>query len=148
MSDLSPSDDQLRALLARVRTIAVVGFSANPARPSHYVSEFLVGRGYRVVPVNPGLSGQMFFGVRAVAELSGIAEPVDMVDVFRRSDHVSDLAEQALALQTRPSLFWMQLGVAHAKVAQTLQAKGVDVVQNRCPKMEIPRLFPPGWSRG
>lgn len=145
---MSLSDSELRALFESVATIAVVGFSRNPARPSHYVSEFLVARGYRVIPVNPGLAGQTFFGAQAVASLSEIAEPVDMVDVFRRSEHVSGIVAEVLAMAPVPSVLWTQLGVRDDAAAAVARGEGMTVVQDRCPRIEIPRLFPQGWVRG
>jgi len=135
------TDDQIRAILARVKTIALVGFSANPDRPSHRVARFLVGKGYRVIPVNPGLAGQMFGAEPVVARLADIDGPVDMVDVFRQSDALPGLVVEALARFPDLDVLWTQLGVVHEGAAAQARAAGVTVVQNRCPAIEFPRLF-------
>lgn len=137
-------DDAIREVLSQVRTIAVVGFSANPGRPSHGVARYLASRGYRVVPVNPGLAGQVFLGQRVAASLADIREPVDMVDVFRRSEEVARVTDQALALSPLPFALWTQLGVRDDAAAERARAAGIKVVQDRCPAIEIPRLrIPP-----
>lgn len=133
-------DDLIRDILSRVRTIAVVGFSANPARPSHDVARYLQSRGYRVIPVNPGLAGQSLLGEKVHGSLAEIGEPVDMVDVFRRSEFVAGVTDQALALSPLPFAIWTQLGVRDDAAAERARARGVRVVQNRCPAIEIPRL--------
>ncbi len=139
-----PDDDLLRDILRRVRTIAVVGFSANSSRPSHGVARYLQTRGYRVIPVNPGLEGQERLGQKVYARLADIREPVDMVDVFRRSTEVAGVTDQALALSPLPHVIWTQLGVRDDAAAERARAAGVRVVQNRCPAIEIPRLgIPP-----
>jgi uncharacterized protein len=133
-------DDLIREILSRVRTIAVVGFSANPARPSHGVARYLLSRGYRVIPVNPGLAGQTWLGEKVHGSLAEIGGVVDMVDVFRRSDAVAGVTDQALALSPLPFAIWTQLGVRDDEAAERARARGVRVVQNRCPAIEIPRL--------
>ena len=133
-------NDLIREVLTRVRTIAVVGFSANPARPSHSVARYLVSRGYRVIPVNPGLAGQTWLGEKVHASLAEIGGPVDMVDVFRRSEAVAGVTDQALALSPLPFAIWTQLGVRDDEAAERARARGVRVIQNRCPAIEIPRL--------
>ncbi|MBI1219117.1 MAG: CoA-binding protein [Rhodobacteraceae bacterium] len=138
------TDAVLKDLLTRTRVIAVVGFSPNPARPSHYVARFLQERGYRVIPVNPGHAGEVFLGETVRADLSGIPEPVDMVDIFRQSDAVPGIVAQALAQLPALRTIWMQLGVAHAEAAASAEARGITVIQNRCPKMEYPRLIGDG----
>ncbi|NNF70881.1 MAG: CoA-binding protein [Rhodobacteraceae bacterium] len=145
---LAPPNDDLRALLARVRTIAVVGFSPNPARPSHFVSAFLFEAGYRVIPINPGQEGRVFFGEPARARLSDVDVPADMVDIFRRPDHVPGIVDEALAAFPDLALIWMQIGVRNSDAAAKAQGQGVAVVQDRCPKIEIPRLFGPVWRVG
>jgi len=131
----------LRDILRRTRTIACVGASLNPARPSHYVSEFLRAQGKRVIPVNPGHAGKALFGETIHASLSQIDTQIDMVDVFRRSDAVPALVDEAL--QSLPGLrtIWLQLGVRHDAAAETARAAGITVIQNRCPKIEYQRLF-------
>lgn len=141
---MTPDDDLIREVLNTVRTVAVVGFSANPSRPSHGVARYLASRGYRVIPVNPGLAGQTFLGEMVHGSLAEIAGPVDMVDVFRRSEELAGVAEQALALSPRPFAIWTQLGVQDDAVAVRARAGGIRVVQDRCPAIEIPRLgLPP-----
>jgi predicted CoA-binding protein len=126
-----------RAILSGVRTIAVVGASPNPARPSHGVARFLAARGYKVFPVNPGHGGGEIAGLPAFATLADIPEPIDMVDVFRASEHVAEVLDEALALDPRPKVFWTQLGVADAAAAARAEAEGLTVVMDRCPKIEL-----------
>ncbi len=134
------SDEFIIDVLQKTKVIALVGASANPARPSHGVMGFLLRRGYRVHPVNPGLAGQMLQGQLVYAALADIPETIDMVDVFRRSETVPALVNEALALASRPKYIWMQLGVIHAEAAARAEAAGIQVVMNRCPAIEIPRL--------
>jgi predicted CoA-binding protein len=137
-------DDLIRDVLSRARTIAVVGFSANPARPSHSVARYLVTRGYLVIPVNPGLAGQVLLGRKVHGSLAEIREPVDMVDVFRRSEFVAGVTDEALALFPLPYAIWTQLGVRDDEAAERARSRGVKVIQDRCPAIEIPRLgIPP-----
>jgi len=133
-------DDLIRDVLSQSRTIAVVGFSANPARPSHSVARFLQTRGYRVIPVNPGLAGQTWLGEKVQGSLAEIGEPVDMIDIFRRSEAVAGVTDEALALSPLPLAIWTQLGVRDDAAAERARAQGIKVVQNRCPAIEIPRL--------
>ncbi|GAA6208185.1 CoA-binding protein [Cognatishimia sp. WU-CL00825] len=135
------SDDDLRDVFSQTRTIAVVGFSMNPSRASHYVAKYLVAQGYNVIPVNPGHAGTTVFGTTIRATLADIDEPVDMVDVFRRSEAVPEVVEQALTHLKGLKTIWMQLGVTHEAAAKKARAAGVTVVMNRCPKIEYPRLM-------
>jgi predicted CoA-binding protein len=135
------SDDDIRDILTRVRTIAVVGISANPDRPSHYVAAFLQSKGYRVIGVNPGLAGQTMLGETVHATLSDIPGDIDMVDIFRTSDAVPPIVDEALARFPALTAIWMQIGVTHPEAAARARAAGVKVVQNRCPKIEYPRLI-------
>ena len=132
-----PSDDDLRDILTSVKTIAVVGWSPKPDRPSHRVAAFLKRRGYRVIPVNPGQAGQSALGETVVATLAE-AGPVDMVDIFRRSEEAGAVADEAVRLGAK--VIWMQLGVVDEAAASRARAAGVQVVMNRCPAIEIPRL--------
>lgn len=134
------SDEHLRAVLTRTKTIALVGASAKPARPSRRVGEYLAGKGYRVIGVNPGLAGQMLFGEMVYADLVSIPFDVDMVDIFRASDAVPGIVDAALARWPSLQTIWMQLGVHSPDAAARAEARGVDVIQDRCPKIEIPRL--------
>lgn len=133
------TDNDIRNILTRTKTIALVGASANTSRPSHMVGQFLTDRGYRVIPVNPGLAGQTMFGETVVAELSDVAGPIDMVDIFRSSDAVPAIVDAALKLDGVQTI-WMQLGVTHEEAAKKARAAGLDVVENHCPKIEIARL--------
>ena len=137
----NPSDTLLRKILRETRTIACVGVSPNPVRPSHYVARYLTLKGFRVIPVNPGHAGKTLFGQTVVAALSDIAERVDMVDIFRRSDAVPPIVDEALAQFPGLKTIWMQIGVEHAEAASKAEARGVQVIQNRCPKIEYQRLF-------
>lgn len=134
-------DDALRDILTSVRRIAVVGWSPKPDRPSHGVAAFLQRRGYQVVAVNPGQAGQAALGgvVRAsLAEVVRMDGPVDMVDIFRRSEAAGDVVDQAIAAGAKG--VWMQLGVIDAAAAARAEAAGLWAVMNRCPAIEIPRL--------
>jgi predicted CoA-binding protein len=135
------SDEHVRDVLTRTKVIAVVGASAKPERASHYVSQYLIEKGYRVIPVNPGLAGQEMFGETVRASLSEIDVPVDMVDVFRRADAVEPVVDEALEAFPDLQTVWMQLGVINAAAAEKARARGVDVIMDRCPKIEIPRLL-------
>jgi O-acetylhomoserine (thiol)-lyase len=141
MSALDPipySDAKLRGILSSVRTIALVGASSNWNRPSYFVMKYLQGKGYRVIPVNPGLAGQELLGERVYGSLRDIPEPVDMVEVFRASNTVGPIADDAIAIGAR--VLWMQLGVRHDEAAAKAEAAGLEVVMDRCPKIEFGRL--------
>jgi predicted CoA-binding protein len=140
MNHDSYDDGYIRGILNTVKTIAMVGVSANTVRPSYFVFKYLSERGYRMIPVNPGLAGKDLLGQRAFATLLEITEPVDMVDIFRASEHVLPVVEQALAMQPRPRVIWMQLGVRNDAAAALAEANGLKVVMNRCPKIEYGRL--------
>ncbi|MCE6961331.1 CoA-binding protein [Cereibacter sphaeroides] len=134
-------DETIRRILRETRTIAVVGWSPNPARPSHGVAVFLKAAGYRVIPVNPGQAGREALGEVVRADLAALAdEGVDMIDIFRRSEHVPEVVRQALEHLPDLRTVWMQLGVTSAGAAEMAEAKGIAVVQDRCPAIEIPRL--------
>lgn len=134
-------DSFLKEILTRTLRIAVVGVSMNEIRPSFYVARYLSLRGYDVVPVNPGHAGKQAFGRTVVAKLSDIEGPVDMVDIFRRSDHVPPIVDEALTLFPSLQTIWMQIGVWHEEAAIKARGRGLDVVMNRCPKIEHQRLF-------
>lgn len=135
------SDETLKKILTQTKRIAVVGVSMNPCRPSYYVARYLKLKGYQVVPVNPGHVGDTLFGETIVGSLSDVEGEVDMVDIFRRSDAVPGIVTEALDAFPRLGTIWMQLGVQHAEAAQLAEARGVTVIQNRCPKIEYQRLF-------
>lgn len=130
-------DAEIAGLLRRVKRIALVGASANPARASYGVMAFLLERGFAVVPVNPGLAGQDLLGQRVVASIAE-AGAVDMIDVFRSSDAVPGIVEEAIAAGA--GAVWLQLGVVHEAAAARAVAAGLDVVMDRCPKIEMRRL--------
>ena len=132
-----PNDIEIRDILTSVKTIALVGWSPKPDRPSHRVAAFLKARGYRVIPVNPGQAGQDALGETVVATLAE-AGPVDMVDIFRRSEEAGAVADDAVRLGAK--VVWMQLGVVDEAAAARARAAGVQVVMDRCPAIEIPRL--------
>ncbi|WP_296762714.1 CoA-binding protein [Sediminimonas sp.] len=135
------SDEFLTTILRRTKRIAVVGVSMNPVRPSYYVARYLGLKGYTVLPVNPGHAGERLFGQRVHAALSEIEGGVDMVDIFRRSEHVPPIVDEALACFANLQTIWMQIGVTSPEAAERARARGVDVVMNRCPKIEYQRLF-------
>lgn len=135
------SDAFLKDILKRTRRVAVVGVSMNPVRPSYYVARYLSLKGFTVIPVNPGHAGERLFGQTVLAQLSDIEGGVDMIDIFRRSEHVPPIVEEALTLFPDLQTVWMQIGVENADAAEMARARGVDVVMNRCPKIEYQRLF-------
>ncbi|WP_299952920.1 CoA-binding protein [uncultured Roseobacter sp.] len=135
------SDAQLKEILTRTRRIAVVGVSMNPVRPSYYVARYLSLKGFQVVPVNPRHAGEVLLGQKVQGALSDIEGDVDMVDIFRRSDAVPSIVDEALAHFPKLQTIWMQIGVEHADAAARAEARGVTVIQNRCPKIEYQRLF-------
>jgi len=135
------SDAFLKDILKRTRRVAVVGVSMNPVRPSYFVARYLSLKGFKVIPVNPGHVGEKLFGQTVVGHLSDIAGGVDMVDIFRRSEHVLPIVQEALELFPTLQTVWMQIGVENEEAAALAQARGVDVVMNRCPKIEYQRLF-------
>lgn len=136
------SDQDIAALLSEVRTIALVGASDRPDRPSYRVMKFLQDQGYRVIPVNPQITGEHVHGEFIWRELSQLGDPIDMVDVFRRSDAVDEVVDQAIAIGAKS--VWMQLGVVNEAAAAKAEAAGLKVVMDRCPAIEIPRLgLPP-----
>ncbi len=137
----------IRDILKSVKTIAMVGASDNPARPSYLVFKYLLERGYRMIPVNPGRAGQVFLGQTFVANLAAIAEPVDMVDIFRNSEAAGAVVDEALAMNPLPKVIWMQLTVRNDEAAARAEAKGIKVVMNRCPKIEYGRFSGEiGWQ--
>jgi len=134
-------DDYLREILATTKSIAMLGASDDPQRPSHHVLEYLIGRDYRLFAVNPKLAGQSLLGVPVYATLAEVPEPVDMVDVFRNNAAIPGIVDEVLALPKRPASIWMQLGVRVDGAAAKAEAAGLKVVMDRCPAIEIPRLF-------
>ncbi len=135
------SDPHLRDVLKRAKRIAIVGVSTNPIRASYFVARYLGLRGFDIVPVNPRNAGEDLFGNTIVGSLSDIEGEVDFVDIFRRSEVVPEIVDEALAVFPKLETIWMQIGVKHAEAAAKAEAKGVTVIQDRCPKIEHQRLF-------
>lgn len=147
MNHESYSDDYIRSILKETKSVAIVGASANDARPSYFVLKYLMGRGYRMFPVNPGLAGQEILGAKVYASLKDIPEPLDMVEIFRNSAAAGPIVDEALALDPLPKVIWMQLSVRNDEAAAKAEAAGVRVVMNRCPKIEYGRLSGEiGWT--
>ena len=135
------SDETVREILLIVRTIAVVGASPNPARPSNEVLGYLVAKGFETYPVNPWHAGGLIRGRPTYARLADVPALIDMVDVFRNSAAAGGAVDDALNLDPLPAVIWMQLGVVNEEAAERARARGVTVVMNRCPKIEFRRLF-------
>ncbi|MGA1801360.1 CoA-binding protein [Rhizobium sp. HT1-10] len=133
-------DSYIADILHSVKTIALVGASPNAARPSNGVMGYLLGKGYHVIPVNPGLVGKEILGQRVYGKLADIPEPVDMVDVFRAPEYLDAVVDDALALPEKPRVIWSQLDIRDDAAAEKAEAAGLRVVMNRCPAIEIPRL--------
>jgi uncharacterized protein len=140
MNHDSYADDYIRAILNGVKSIAMVGASPINVRPSYFAFKYLAQRGYDVIPINPGHVGKSLLGKPFVASLADIGRPIDMVDIFRNSSHVMPVVEEALRLSPLPKVIWMQLGVRDDAAAGRAEAAGIEVVMNRCPKIEYGRL--------
>ncbi len=139
-------DSYIRGILNTVKTIAMVGISPKENRPSYFAFKYLLERGYRMIPVNPGQAGKEILGQKVYARLADIPEPVDMVDVFRGSQFAPAVVDEALALAPGPAVIWMQLGVRSDEAAAKAEAAGIKVVMDRCPKIEYGRLSSEiGW---
>lgn len=143
MAELFYPDETLRRILKEVRTIAMVGASPKWNRPSSFAMKYLQGKGYRVIPVNPGHAGKEILGETTYATLAEVPGPVDMVDVFRSSDAALEVVREAIALKDEKGfkVVWMQLGVRNDEAATLAREAGLEVVMNRCPKIEYGRLF-------
>ncbi len=135
------SYSQLKTILSQTQRIAMVGVSVNPVRPSYFVARYLSLKGYEILPINPMAAGQTLLGQKVLSSLSEISGDVDMVDIFRRSEAVPDIVDEALALFPNLRTIWMQIGVEHPQAAAKAEAAGVVTIQNRCPKIEHQRLF-------
>lgn len=134
------TDADIARILGDTKVIALVGASPKPDRPSHRVGTFLAARGYKVIPVNPGQAGRELFGQTCVAALSDITEPVDMVDIFRKPEETEHVVDDALHALQGLKYIWMQLDIVNEKAAALARAQGAEVVMDRCPAIEIPRL--------
>ena len=139
-------DSYIRGILNTVKTIAMVGASAKDNRPSYFAFKYLMGRGYNMIPINPGLAGKELLGQKIYGRLSEVPEPIDMIDVFRASKYALPVVQEALTLTPTPRVIWMQLGVRNDEAAALAEANGMKVVMNRCPKIEYGRLSSEiGW---
>ena len=133
-------DSYIRSILHDVKTIALVGVADSPVRASNIVARYLVGKGYRVYTINPNIAGKEIAGQNVLARLADAPEPIDMVDIFRRPDAIAGVVDEALALEPKPKVIWLQLGLRDDAVAARAEAAGVRVVMDRCPKLEYGRL--------
>jgi uncharacterized protein len=140
MNHDSYSDSYIRGILNTVKTIAMVGASEKENRPSYFAFKYLLERGYRMIPVNPGHAGEQMLGQLIYARLADIPVPVDMVDIFRAPQYALPVVREALTLTPKPQVIWMQLGVRDDEAAALAEANGMKVVMNRCPKIEYGRL--------
>ncbi|MDQ2954599.1 MAG: CoA-binding protein [Pseudomonadota bacterium] len=134
------ADTYIRGILNTVKTIAMVGISPKENRPSYFAFKYLIERGYRMIPVNPGQAGKEILGQKVYAKLSAIPYPVDMVDIFRASQHAMPIVDEALTLNPKPQVIWMQLGIRNDDAVAKAEEAGVKVGMNRCPKIEYGRL--------
>jgi uncharacterized protein len=140
MNHESYSDDYIRGILNAVKRIAMVGASANVARPSYFVLKYLAARGYEMFPINPGLAGGAIHGIKVYGSLMEVPGPIDMVEIFRNSEAAGGVVDEALKLAPLPKVIWMQLSVRNDEAAARAEARGLKVVMNRCPKIEYGRL--------
>ncbi|MEP5760137.1 MAG: CoA-binding protein [Litoreibacter sp.] len=140
---MTPEDIDLKDILKSTKTIACVGVSLNPVRPSYYVARYLSLKGYRVIGINPKVAGETLFGETLYATIEDIPRsiPVDMVDIFRRPDAVPAIVDDAIRYLPHLRTIWMQIGVEHATTAAVARERGLRVIENRCPKIEYQRLF-------
>jgi hypothetical protein len=147
LSDLAYSDGLIRGVLDGVKTVAIVGASPKDVRPSYFVLRYLIAKGYEVYPVNPGHAGREILARPTFASLADIPVAIDMVDIFRSSEAAAGIVEEALALDPLPKVIWMQLGVRNDEAAAKAEAAGLNVIMNRCPKIEYGRLSGEiGWT--
>jgi predicted CoA-binding protein len=147
MNHDSYTNDYIAEILNSVKTVAIVGASANDVRPSYFVAKYLIDKGFTVFPINPGQAGKEILGRMTYAKLSDVPEPIDMVDIFRASSAVPPIVDEVLKLKPLPKVIWMQLTVRNDDAAAKAEAAGVKVVMNRCPKIEYGRLSGEiGWN--
>ncbi|MBT3401259.1 MAG: CoA-binding protein [Rhodospirillaceae bacterium] len=145
MSELYYPDWQIRRILRDVNTVAMVGASTNWNRPSYFAMKYMQDKGYRVIPVNPRAAGETLLGEEVVASLKDITVPIDMVDIFQRSERVPPVVDEAIEVGTK--VIWMQLTVRHDEAAKKAEDAGITVIMDRCPKIEFARLSGElGWS--
>ncbi|RUX75570.1 CoA-binding protein [Mesorhizobium sp. M7A.F.Ca.US.006.04.2.1] len=147
MNHDSYDNTYIAGILNSVKTVAMVGASANDVRPSYFVLKYLLAKGFSVFPINPGQAGKEILGRMTYARLADIPEPIDMVDIFRAPAAVPGIVDEALRLDPLPKVIWMQLGVRHDEAAARAEAAGIKVVMNRCPKIEYGKLSGEiGWT--
>ena len=147
MNHDSYDNTYIGGILNSVKTIAMVGASANDVRPSYFVLKYLLAKGFSVFPINPGQAGKEILGRMTYARLADVPEPIDMVDIFRAATAVPGIVDEALRLDPLPKVIWMQLGVRHDEAAARAEAAGIKVVMNRCPKIEYGKLSGEiGWT--
>jgi uncharacterized protein len=140
-------DAYIRRILGSVKNVAIVGASHKDVRPSYFVAKYLLDKGYQVFPINPGLAGKAILGRMTYASLADVPEPIDMVDIFRNSEAAPAIVDEAIGLRVRPKVIWMQLSVRNDEAAAKAEAAGLEVVMNRCPKIEYGRLSGEiGWA--
>ena len=132
--------DYITDILREVKTVALVGASNNEVRPSFLVMKYLLEKGYQVIPINPGLAGKKLLGQEVYASLAEVPVAIDMIDIFRNSEAAAVITNEALALEAKPKVIWMQLGVRNDAAASIAEAQGLKVVMNRCPKMEFGKI--------
>ena len=133
------SDAYIRDILTSVKSVAMIGASANKVRPSYFVSSYLIAKGYDVYPVNPGQAGKEIAGAMTYSSLADLPEPVDMIDVFRGNDALPGIVSEIMAMPQLPKVVWLQLGIRDDAIAAALEMAGIQVIQNRCPKIEYGR---------
>ncbi|MCT8990776.1 CoA-binding protein [Chelativorans sp. SCAU2101] len=147
MNHDSYDNSYIAGILHSVKSVAIVGASANDVRPSFFVTKYLIDKGYKVFPINPGHAGKEIEGAKVYASLADLPQPVDMVDIFRPSSAVPSITDEILAMDPLPKVVWMQLTVRDDASAARLEEKGIKVVMNRCPKIEYGRLSGEiGWN--
>ncbi|MER9950525.1 CoA-binding protein [Mesorhizobium sp. M0047] len=147
MNHESYDNTYIAGILNSVKTVAMVGASANDVRPSYFVLKYLLAKGFSVFPINPGQAGKEILGRMTYARLADIPEPIDMVDIFRAPAAVPGIVDEVLRLDPVPKVIWMQLGVRHDEAAARAEAAGIKVVMNRCPKIEYGKLSGEiGWT--
>jgi len=140
MNHDSYPDSYIRGILNTVKTIAMVGISPKESRPSFFAFKYLLERSYRMIPINPGQEGKEILGQKVYARLSDVPESIDMVDIFRSSEHVLPIVQEAVTLKPKPQVIWMQLTIRNDEAAKVAEEAGLKVVMNRCPKIEYGRL--------
>jgi uncharacterized protein len=139
-------DNYIRGILNTVKTIAMVGVSPKDNRPSYFAFKYLLERGYKMIPVNPGQAGKDILGQKVYATLADVPDPIDMVDIFRASQHALSIVQEAIKLTPKPAVIWMQLTVRNDEAAKLAEDNGMKVVMDRCPKIEYGRLSSEiGW---